>query len=232
MPQTQLLIRDLPPRERPRERLIAQGGRSLSDGELLAVLLRTGKKGTSVLDMATEVLSEQGGLAGLVDAQPRDLKRHGLGEAKACSVLAAVEIGRRLAARPLERGRLLPDPGTVAAHVRLTYGRRDQEMLGVLYLDAHNRLLAETELYRGTIDRAPVEPRKILQEALLWKASAILVFHTHPSGDPTPSVQDLEITRQLAGGCKTVGLKLTDHLVVGHGGRWVSLRERGALGDS
>lgn len=227
MPQTGLLIRDLPPRERPRERLLSQGGQALSDGELLAVLLRTGKPGTSVLGLATEVLAEKGGLAGLVDAQPRDLKRFGLGEAKACSVLAAVEIGRRLAAKPLQRGRRLPDPATVAAHVRLSYGRRDQEVLGALYLDSRLCLLAEGELYRGTVDRAPVEPRKILQEALLWKATKVLVFHTHPSGDPTPSVEDLEMTRHLAEACETVGLGLVDHLVVGHGGRWVSLKERG-----
>jgi DNA repair protein RadC len=226
VPPGAFLIRELPETERPRERIYAQGCAALSDVELVAVLLRTGARGRSSLQIAIELLKEHGGLAGLLDRRPPDLERAGLGKAKAATVLAAVEIGRRLTRVPVSREVNLRHPLAVVRHVRMTYARRDQEVMGAFLLDTRGRLLAERELYRGTINRAAVEPREVLKEALLAGAVGVVLFHTHPSGDPTPSLEDLEFTRQLADACKVVGLKLMDHLIVGHAGSWTSLRER------
>lgn len=221
-------MEDVPKEERPRERLLACGSRAISDVELIAVLLRTGTPGTSALRLAHDVMRERGGLAGLVDSDPVHLQRFGLGPAKAASVIAAVEVGRRIAHLDLPDRNPMERPAAVARFIAMRYGRRFQEVVGALYLDARNRLVAHQELYRGTISRAVVEPRAVLVEALLRAASGVILFHTHPSGDPTPSAEDLLFTRRLAESGEVVGVTLIDHLIVGHGGRWVSLKERGA----
>ncbi len=221
------LIRELPPDERPRERLLEQGTRALGDAELVAVLVRTGRRGESALDMARALLAGVGGLSGLALADAPSLSRKGLGPAKVASLLAAVELGRRLARSEIAEREPLSRPAAVASYLALRFARRDQEVLGALYLDTRNRLLAERELYRGTLSRAAVEPRRVLQEGLLLGAAGVVVFHTHPSGDPSPSAEDLAFTRRLAEAGEVVGIRLVDHLVLGAIGRWVSLRERG-----
>jgi DNA repair protein RadC len=221
------LIRELPEDERPRERLLAQGARALGDAELVAVLLRSGRPGASALDVARELLREVGGVAGLAAVPPGSLRRRGLAGAKAAGLLAAVELGRRLARAEIAEREPLARPSAVASYLALRFALREQELLGALYLDVRNRLLAERELYRGTLSRAAVEPRRILQEGLLLGAAGCVVFHNHPSGDPTPSAEDLAFTRRLAEAGEIVGVRLVDHLVLGGPGRWVSLRERG-----
>lgn len=221
------LIRELPADERPRERLLAAGAESLGDAELIAVLLRTGGPGASALAVAREVLAAAGGLAGLAGTRAPGLVRRGLGPAKAASVLAAVELGRRLARSALPEREPLAHPAAAASYLALRYGVRDQEVLGALYLDTRNRLLGERELYRGTLNRAAVEPRLVLKEGLLAGAAGCIVFHTHPSGDPSPSAEDLAFTRRLAEAGEIVGVRLVDHLVLGGVGRWVSLAQRG-----
>lgn len=225
------LIRELSPDERPRERLLKSGARQLTDRELVAVLLRTGYPGASVLSIARDLLRERGGLAGLLDTAPKELQRDGLGPAKAATLLAAVEIGRRLSSSRLDRRRM-GRPDEVARHVRLTYTRKDQEVMGAFYVDARGRMVAERELYRGTIARALVEPREVLKHAFLTGASGLVLFHTHPSGDPTPSLEDVEFTRHLAKACKAVGVALMDHLIVGHAGAWISLKDRGLIREN
>jgi DNA repair protein RadC len=222
-----LMIRELPPAERPRERLLRQGGGSLSDSELLAVLLRTGRAGVSALQMAMDVLRENGGLTGLLTATPHSLRRSGLGPAKAASLLAAIEVGRRLAREQLDSDPL-SRPVDVARYLALRYQTSDQEVMGALFLDARNRLLGEREMFRGTLSRISVEPREILRECLQRGAVAIYLFHTHPSGDPSPSAEDLLFTRRMAEAAEIVGVRLTDHIVLGHRGRWVSLKEKSA----
>jgi DNA repair protein RadC len=221
------MIRELPREERPRERLLARGCEALSDAELLAVLLRTGRPGTSALSFARRLLEEAGGLIGLAGSDPRTLRRPGLGPAKAASVLAAIEVGRRLARAELPQRQPLSRPVQVARYLALRYGHLGQEVMGALYCDARHRLLAERELFRGTLHRAAVEPREVLKEGLLRGAAAVVLFHTHPSGDPAPSREDLLFTRRMARAGEVIGLHLVDHLVVGRGGAWVSLRERG-----
>jgi DNA repair protein RadC len=225
---TDYLIRELPEGERPRERLLQQGGSALADSELLAVLLRTGRRGASAIQMAMDVLRENGGLSGLLTATPHSLRRNGLGPAKAASLLAAVELGRRLAREQLLDREPLSRPVDVARYLALRYHTSDQEVMGALFLDARSLLLGEREMFRGTLSRISVEPREILRECLQRGASSIYLFHTHPSGDPEPSAEDLLFTRRMAEAAEIVGLRLVDHVVLGHRGRWVSLREKSA----
>jgi len=225
---TDYLIRELPEGERPRERLLEHGGSSLSDSELLAVLLRTGRRGASALQMGMDVLRENGGLAGLLTATPHSLRRNGLGPAKAAALLAAVEVGRRLAREQFLDREPLSRPVDVARYLALRYQTCDQEVMGALFLDARSLLLGEREMFRGTSSRISVEPREILRECLQRGAASIYLFHTHPSGDPSPSAEDLLFTRRMAEAAEIVGLRLADHVVLGHRGRWVSLREKNA----
>ncbi|HEX9798806.1 MAG TPA: DNA repair protein RadC [Thermoanaerobaculia bacterium] len=221
------LIRELPPDERPRERLLAQGAQVLGDAELVAVLLRTGQAGESALSVARRLLAKSGGLRALAVAVPAALTGGGVGPAKAAALLAAVELGRRLARAEVREREPLGHPAAVASYLTLRYAALDQEVMGALYLDVRNRLLGERELFRGALNRAVAEPRRILREGLLAGAAGCIVFHTHPSGDPSPSAEDLAFTRRLAEAGEAVGIRLVDHLVLGGQGRWVSLRERG-----
>lgn len=228
MPQPALLIRELPRDERPRERLLGGGAAALSDAEVVAVLLRTGRAGASAVELARELLRGSNGLGGLQRASAAALRRRGLGEAKAATVLAALELARRLARLELADREPLAHPEAAARYLALRYGLPDQEVMGALFLDTRNRLLAESEVYRGTLNRAAVEPRGLLKEALLRGAAGLVLFHTHPSGDPSPSAEDLAFTRRLADAGEVVGVRLVDHLILGSAGRWVSLRQRGA----
>lgn len=220
-------LREMPGDERPRERLLAHGCEALSDAELLAVLLRTGRQGSSALRMARRLLAERGGLSGLVGTDARSLRRPGLGPAKAASVLAAVEVGRRLARSELPQRMPMSRPTHVASYLDLRYAHCGQEVMGALYCDGRGRLLSERELFRGTLTRAAAEPREVLKEGLLWGAAGVVLFHTHPSGDPAPSREDLAFTERMREAGKIVGIRLIDHLVIARGGAWVSLRERG-----
>ena len=223
-----VLIRELPESERPRERLLKQGSAALSDAELVAVLLRTGTRGTSALQMAMELIRETGGLSGLVSLTPELLRRQGLGPAKAATLLAAVEVAGRVAREQLNEREPLTRPAEVARYLYLRFWARDQEVVGALFLDSRNRLLGDKELFRGTLDRAVADPREILKEALLRGSAAVILFHTHPSGDPTPSESDILFTRRLKEAAEVVGLRLADHMILGAAGRWVSLQQRGA----
>jgi len=225
MPDT-WLIRELPKSERPRERLLEQGSGALSDAELIAVLLRNGYRKTSAVQIARELLDDKGGLAGLLGATPQMLRRPGVGQAKAAALLAALEISRRLARTEVAEREALSRPSEVARYLHLRYQTRDQEVMGALFLDGRDRMLGDRELYRGTLDRALVEPREVLKECLLRGAAGVILFHTHPSGDPTPSCEDRTVTLRMAEAAKVIGVRLVDHLVLGGTGRWVSLREQ------
>ena len=220
------MIAELSGEEKPRERLLEHGASALSDNELVAVLLRTGRQGQTVFQMAREILIDTGGLDGLVDSRAKDLIRDGLGEAKAASLIAAVEVGRRLARRRVSERRPLGRPASVAHYLSLRYQVRDQEVMGALYLDVRNKLLCDKEIYRGTLSRAAVEPREVLKEALRQGAAGVVLFHTHPSGDPSPSAEDLAFTRRMADAGEVMGIRLVDHMILGTAGRWVSVRER------
>jgi DNA repair protein RadC len=227
MPYPRSLIAALPDTERPRERLLAQGSGTLSDAELLAVLLRTGRSGVSVLELADDLLSGEGGLAGLLESTPGSLRRSGIGPAKAASLLASFEIARRLARSDVSDREPLSDPARVAHYLALRYRQKDQEVMGALFLDGRRRLLGDREIFRGSLQRITVETREVLKECLVRGAAAFVLFHTHPSGDPAPSAEDLAFTRRMADAAEQLGIEMVDHLVLGRG-RWVSLKARGA----
>jgi DNA repair protein RadC len=223
-------ICDLPSDERPRERLTRLGPASLSNEELVALLLRTGIAGSSALDRARSLLATRGGLIGLAGASAAELaSERGIGPARAAAIAAAIEIARRLPAETLDGRDLLNEPRLVKEFLRQSQADDAQERTGALFLNARNRLLKnDPDIYRGTLDRAVVEPREILRRALIGRAAAVILYHNHPSGDPTPSREDREFTRRLAAASESVGVRLLDHIVVGREG-CVSFRETGLL---
>lgn len=229
-PAPRLRIHDLPCDDRPRERLARLGAAALSGEELLALLLGSGTRGQSALDRARQILASHGGWVGLASLTGSELRREkGIKGARACAIEAALEIGRRLAGETLAGKDVFNEPALVKDYLRQARGDGLQERTGALFLNARNRLLRDDpEIYRGTLDRAVVEPREILKRALLANAAGFILYHNHPSGDPTPSREDREFTRRLAAASESVGLRLLDHVVVGRGG-CVSFREAGLL---
>lgn len=215
--------------ETPWMRLQVQGARALGDSELLAAILSPGaRRSLAALPDMRSLLQETDGLRDLASAQPPAAAPGILGKSRATALAAVLELARRLARCAVDERAPLAHPAAVASYLGLRYSERDQEVMGALYLDTRHRLLAERELYRGTLNRAAVEPRRILKEGLIRGAAGVVLFHTHPSGDPSPSAEDLAFTRRMAEAGEVVGIRLVDHLIVGGVGRWVSMRERGA----
>ena len=217
------------PDDRPRERLSALGAESLTDAELLAVLLGTGRRGESALELAASLLTAAGGLAGLALADVADLTHvPGIGSARAAVLKAAVELGRRVAGARPERGRRLGAASELWAHYRARLAYAPVEEFWVLGLDVRHRLLFEACIARGCLTGVEVHPREVFRPLIRSSAAAALVCHNHPSGDPTPSRQDLELTRRLKEVGELCGIAVLDHVVVGAEG-YVSLAERGML---
>lgn len=223
MQQTLLPLRALS-EEEPLERLWRRGSRSLSDAELLCVLLRSGGSARA-LEWAQELLAGTG-LAGLMHWEPEGLRQRGFGRVRGGAVLALIELTRRIARVRMPERQLMERRDRVAGYLSVRYHQVDQEVLGALYLDARSRLIEERELYRGTITHTAIEPRVILKPAFLCGALGLILFHTHPSGDPAPSVADLHFTRRLQDAAEVSGLVLYDHLILGSGGRFVTLAAR------
>lgn len=215
--------------ETPWMRLCVQGARALGDSELLATILSPGaRRSLAALPDTRALLQQTDGLRQLASAETPAAATGILGKARAATLGAALELARRLARCEVNERAPLAHPAAVASYLTMRYSLRDQEIMGVLYLDTRHRLIAEQELFRGTLNRAAVEPRTILKEGLLRGAAGVILFHTHPSADPSPSAEDLAMTRRVAEAGEIVGIRLVDHLVLGGIGRWVSLRERGA----
>jgi DNA repair protein RadC len=209
--------------------MLAKGAASLSDAELLAILLRTGPKGESILELTRRWLEETGGLPGLAALDLPELqRRRGIGPSKATIVAAALELGRRLAHAQAEKRDLLDRPELAAALLARRHAGERVEVFGCLTLDSRHRLVREHVLHRGARTHADVEPAEVFRVAIADNAHGVVVWHTHPSGDPTPSEDDLALTRQLAAAGKALGIRVLDHLVVAGGGH-VSLRQRGLL---
>jgi DNA repair protein RadC len=220
-------VRDLPAEERPRERLARHGAEALSNRELLALLLGTGVRGRSALDLADDVLGS--GLRGLGGRSLADLEgRHGLGRAKASRLLAALELGTRLASEGPLASPCFRTPEEAARHLLPRYGHRAVEIFGLLALDVRRRLKREAVVSVGCLTSSLVHPREVFQEAIVSRAAALVLFHNHPSGDPEPSAEDLALTRRLASAGSLLGIEVLDHVILG-AGRFVSLKDRGVL---
>ncbi len=222
------LIRDLPTEERPRERLRTYGPGALSTAELLAILFRTGTAKESVLALASRVLAQRGGLVGLARTSLAELvDLRGLGEAKACELLAALELGRRVASAAPEERPVVRFPEDVVRLLQPEMALLDREHLRAILLDTRCHVIATTEVYRGTANLTLVRTSEILREAVLRNAPNVIVVHNHPSGDPTPSPDDLRLTRQLAEAAAALDIDLLDHVILAQGeGCWVSLKQR------
>jgi DNA repair protein RadC len=220
-------IKELPLPERPRERLARLGPSALSTAELLAIVLRTGVGGENVLAVANRLLARYEGIAGLARASLSELMtERGVGMAKATQLQAALELGRRLTlAGPQERTQIRT-PADVATLLVTEMGYLEQEHFWVLFLDTRNRVLGSEPVYKGSLNQSQVRVGEVFREAVRRNCAAIIAAHNHPSGDPSPSPEDVAVTRDLVAAGKLLGVEVLDHLVIGQR-RWVSLRERG-----
>jgi DNA repair protein RadC len=220
-------IRDLHESDRPRERLTALGPQALSNAELIAILLRVGVTGESAVHVGQRLLNKFGGLTGLHRAPLADIKKqHGLGDAKAAQIKAAIELGRRLTLEAPEERPSINSPADAAALVSYEMSALEQEHLRVILLDRRNRVLETVEVYKGSVNSSQVRIGEVFKEAVRKNASAVVVIHNHPSGDPTPSPDDVAVTRAIVQAGKLLDVEVLDHLVIGQG-KWVSLKERG-----
>ena len=215
--------------DQPRERLERVGAESLSDAELVALLVRTGTHAADALSLSQKLLVEVGGLHGLAELSLAELAvKPGLGLAKSASILAAGEVGRRLAESRLDRGTAIGSPEDVYRHFSQRMRRCHQEHFMVLLLDGRNRVMRQSRVSQGTLNASLVHPREVFRSAVREAAAALVLVHNHPSGDPTPSREDLEITDRLVEAGGVLGIRVLDHVVIAEG-RFYSFRERGQL---
>ena len=229
-------LKDLPADARPREKLLARGPSALSDAELLALLLRTGIQGKSVLHLADELLADPavnpngfGGISGLLHTSAADLERiKGLGPAKRAELVAVLELARRALAEQLRERTVFDSPTAVADYLRLHLAARSYEVFAVLFLDAQHRLLAMEEMFRGTLTQTSVYPREVVVRALHHQASAVVLAHNHPSGQVQPSRADDLLTQTLKSALALVDIRVLDHVIVA-AGQSLSMAEKGLM---
>jgi len=222
-------IRHWPSSERPREKLLERGAQALSDAELLALLLGSGSRGRSAVELARALLTEFGSLRELLNAdRPRWLGQHGIGPARYAALQAAVELARRYFREAMRIGPALDAPDAARAFLLAQLRDRPYEVFCCLYLDKRHRLIRFEELFRGTIDGAGVHPREVLRQTLLHNAAAVILAHNHPSGVLEPSQADEFITRRLREALALVDVRVLDHIIVGDG-HCFSFSEHGLL---
>ena len=222
-------IREWPLEDRPRERLYRKGADALADAELLAIQLGTGVPGMSAMDVARDMLAQHGSLSGLSGLGVAELAGiRGVGRVKAVRLAAAFEITRRLRSRNGASRAVLSSPEQVFARYGPLMEELKKEVFRVILLDAQNGLLRDVVVSEGTLSASLVHPREVFKPAILESAASIILLHNHPSGDPTPSREDLRLTRQLVECSKLLDLRIHDHVIIGRE-RFVSLAQRGAV---
>lgn len=223
----QPLIRELPAQERPRERLKKYGPASLSNAELLAIILRTGAASESVLNLSSKLLARFGGLDGLARAGFGELcAERGLGAAKAAQLKAALELGRRILSTDGQERFVVRSPEDVSNLVSAEMSLLDQEELRVVLLDSKNRVQSVAHLYKGSVNMSFIRMSEVFREAIRENCPALIAVHNHPSGDPTPSPEDIKVTRQMVEAGELLGIEVLDHVIIGRPG-FVSLKEKG-----
>ncbi|MFZ5687601.1 MAG: RadC family protein [Bacillota bacterium] len=222
-------MKDLPEEMRPRERLVAVGAQGLSSPELLAILLGTGTAGETALELAASILSRPSGVSYLAEASLEDLKAvKGVGFAKAAQIKAAVELGRRIAIASYGDQPLIKSPEDVAALLMEEMRWLDREYFKVLSTNSKNRLLAADTVSIGHLSGSLVHPREVFKNPIKRSAAAVILVHNHPSGDPAPSREDIEVTKRLWEAGKILGIDVLDHVIIGDN-RYISLKERGII---
>lgn len=227
--ENRLLIRDLPVEERPREKLKMLGAEALSNAELLAILLRTGIAEESAVQLAVRLLSRSGGLRSLPDLSLEEMEEiRGVGPAKAIQIKAALELGRRLATLPPDETESITSPQQAAALFMEELRYKKKEHFMILLLDTKNHVISKEEISIGSLNASIVHPREIFNIPLRKSAASVILVHNHPSGDPFPSQEDLEVTRRMVDAGNILGIAVRDHLVVGDG-CYFSFKEKGLL---
>jgi DNA repair protein RadC len=220
-------IKDIETTERPRERLAKLGPQSLSKPELLAILLRVGVEGENAVQVGQRLLDTFGGISGLHRAPFEEVcKQHGIGIAKAAQIKAAIELGRRMNLEELGERHTIHNPEDAAILLSYEMSALEQEELWVLSLDTRNRYLDTQHVYKGSLNSSQLRVGELFRQAIRLNAASIVVAHNHPSGDPTPSPDDIAVTRAIVGAGKLLDIEVLDHLVIGQG-RFISLKERG-----
>ncbi len=222
-------ISNWPAQERPREKLLEKGPTALSDAEILAIFLRSGRKGLSAVGLARELLEHYKGLRQLIDADEKQFcQTKGLGPVKYAQIQAAIELGRRYLQSELEIGDAFTSPEQTREFLTLKLRAYPYEVFSCLYLDNRHRLLSFDELFRGTIDSAQVHAREVVRAALKHNAAAVILSHNHPSGVAEPSQSDINLTQELKRALQLIDVRVLDHLIIGSG-EAISLAERGLL---
>jgi DNA repair protein RadC len=214
-------MKELSPDDRPREKLLRHGAAALGDNELIALVIGQGSRQANALSIANDVLGRHGGLHGLVRCAPDDLASvAGIGRARSAQILAALELGRRTLMRAPSARFPIRNAREAAAYLMPRFGSRRAEQFGVVLLDTKHRVMRTAIVATGTSNSAIVEPRDVFREAAVGGASAILAFHNHPSGDPHPSPEDVELTRRLVAAGVLMGIALVDHIILGELQYW------------
>jgi len=225
-------INHWPEEERPRERLIKEGAERLSPAQLLAVVLRTGSKGKSALGLAMEILQHYKDLKALSSATVHELCTiKGVGLAKAAQIKAAIEIGKRVSSHPLsKKRRILSSKDVYEVYLHYTQHLRDlkKEVFTLVMLDGKNRIFADSVISEGCLTSSIVHPREVFVQAIKNSAASVIFIHNHPSGDPSPSPEDIDITRRLVAAGDLLGIKVLDHIIIGDSG-YMSFADKGML---
>lgn len=223
------MLRELPHEERPRERMLQYGAESLSQAELLAILLRTGTRRESAVTLAQRLLSRPGGLRGLADLSVAELTAvKGIGPAKAVQLKAGIELGRRMSVARWNRPSAIRSPGDAADILSEQLRYLQKEHFICLFLDTKNQIIAQETLSMGSLNASIVHPREVFRAAIKCSSASIVCAHNHPSGDPSPSPEDITLTARLVQAGEIVGIDVLDHLIIGDG-RYVSLKEKGLM---
>jgi DNA repair protein RadC len=222
-------LKNLPHELKPRERLYKIGPQSLSDIEVLAILLGTGTKGENVLDLASRILTEAGGISSIAGKSVHDFEQiRGIGQAKAAQVKAALEFGRRSARATYGQRPIISSPSDAASLIMEEMRFLDREHFRVMHLNTKKMVLGISEVSIGSLNSSLVHPRECFKEAIKRNSHSLILLHNHPSGDPTPSKEDLEITNRLIECGRILGILVLDHIIIGDGS-YISLREKGII---
>ncbi len=222
-------ISDWPAQERPREKLLSKGAASLSDAELLAIFLRTGRQGKTAIDLSRDLLTKFGGLRGMIEADPSTFcQTKGLGLAKYSQIQAAIELGKRYLEENLGKKDILSSPDDTKNFLIAQLRAYPHEVFACLFLDNRHQIISFDKMFKGTIDGASVYPREVVKQALARNAAAVIFAHNHPSGIAEPSLADKNITRRLQDALKLVDIRVLDHFIIGDNTA-VSFAELGLL---